>query len=112
MSSSEHFLIQDMKLHHSDPHHPVVAISRSFQNNVKIQNLETTFATLDHLSETQLKRTRISLDLDTDYCMITSPIRIVVERQTSRASTKGKIAKGGGLDGRTVAKFDRDRNVQ
>ena len=34
---------------------------------------------------------------------IQSPLRMYVERQTSTVSTKGTIADGGGLDGRTVS---------
>ena len=100
--STEDLLIHDVNV---DCTGQVVAVSQSINKNIHIQNLESTFATLNQSSETHasLKRTRISLEVDMDRCIINSPIRIVVERRTSSESTKGKIAQGGGLDGRTVA---------
>jgi len=107
---------------HSD-HCRVTTVSRSITSsnnnqNKNIQNMETTFiprythpssssssssSKMEDNPSLPWKRIRVSFDIDIHHFSFTSPIRMVVERQTSATSTKGKIAHGGGLDGRTVA---------
>jgi hypothetical protein len=96
LASSQDFLHKDVKLCRTlESSITIGAIAKQLKLQQTSQ-LETTFSTRSN-------RLRVSLDLNRESCLITSPIRITLERQTSQESTRGKIAQGGGLDGRTVA---------
>jgi len=69
-----------------------------------VVELETIFG----LAEEEAHRLRVSMTLqileqDSMMCMIQSPIRVHLERQSSPVSSRGTVADGGGLDGRTVS---------
>jgi len=71
-----------------------------------VVELETIFGLAQ--VEGEAHRLRVSttiqrMEQDSRVCMIQSPIRVHLERQSSPISSRGTVADGGGLDGRTVS---------
>lgn len=74
-------------------------VSLQHQTGDKSFRLETIFGLKDG------HRMRVVLDLiksESSFVGVKSPMVLVLERRTSETSSKGTIADGGGLDGRTV----------
>lgn len=91
-----------------DSQHPSVkaldVVTQSIEGgDEETHRLETIFALPDS------HRVRVSIDFNfkvissKDSYEIQSPVRVQLERRTSSTSTKGSLADGGGLDGRTVS---------
>ena len=76
----------------------VVALEYTLPN--KMTRRETTFG---FQQQEQQQRVRVMVDIKDNQ--VKSPITIVLEQQTSKESTGGTIADGGGLDGRTVSRL-------
>ncbi len=74
----------------------IVALEYTLPN--KMTRHETTF----WLQQDQ-QRVRVMVDIQDNQ--VKSPVTIVLEQQTSKQSTRGTIADGGGLDGRTVSRL-------
>ena len=72
-----------------------------YKDKFKNMILECSFLHLDR--QLDHFRSRVILTFDPDYKFLPKkPIKFIYERQTSLKSTHGEIAKGGGLDARTV----------
>lgn len=83
-----------------------LATSKVFDNTVAVYdytlpNKTTRHETLFAIENGQ--RMRVMVDIMQDNFQVKSPIILVLERRTSFGSSRGTIADGGGLDGRTVS---------
>ena len=90
---------QDIDTSHLVVHDSIVALDYRLASVVApLNRAETTFG-LDNC-----RRLRVMMDVTQDK-KIKTPIVIVLEKRTSKTSSGGTIADGGGLDGRTVSQL-------
>ena len=72
----------------------------------------------DNNNNVDARRIRMEIDIlltvkedGSNVCQIAGPLRMYSERKTSKTSTHGEIAEGGGLDGRTVTRLIGSKQV-
>jgi len=116
--SASIFSKEDVEIGISSFHHDVYTGTTPSKTDKRKVMHETCFHYQDHNNEDDdygkkvLRRVRVQIELVFDFsqksedrCKIFGPIRVLYERKTSQISTNGEIAKGGGLDGRTVTRL-------